>query len=144
MSKFGNLAQYDVKADKAVRYDVEEIRMAGKTPWLMVKPATEANKPFARAQLKSSNKKLKLSSARGITVESLEATRKDDRALYPKYIITDWGNVFDDEGLEVPFNAENCKEFIDAIPDWIFDQMRQFCAVPANFAETADEQEVGN
>ena len=144
MSKFSNLQQYEITADKTVKYEMSDIQMNGKTPFLMVKPATEANKPFAKSQLARSNKRIKIASARGVSLEALEANRADDRDLYPKHIITGWGNVFDNEGGEVPFTGENCKEFLEALPGWIFDSLRSFCATPSNFSGVVDGEELGN
>jgi hypothetical protein len=144
MSKFSNLQKYEIAADKAVKYDLVDIQMNGKTPFVMVKPATEANKPFAKAQLARSNKRIKAASARGVSLETLEASRDDDRDLYPKHIITGWGNVFDNDGGEVAFSVENCKEFLDALPGWIFDALRVFCTTPSNFAGVVDGEELGN
>lgn len=144
MSKFGKLKSYDVRADKAIKYDLIDIEMNGKTPFLMVKPATEANKPYTRAQLKSSNKRIQRAAAKGISLETLEANRDDDRQQYPRHIIMDWGNVFDDDGKAVDFTAENCQEFLEALPNWVFDGLRSFCSQATNFAETVDEEVLGN
>lgn len=144
MAKFGSLKHYDVNADKAVKYELTDIVMNGKTPYLMVKPATEANKPYTRAQLKSSNKRIQRAAAKGISLETLEANREDDRQQYPRHIITGWGNVFDDEGKEVEFTIQNGEEFLEALPNWIFDGLRGFCSQATNFADTVDEEELGN
>lgn len=144
MSKFGNLKQYEIDPTKSVKYSITDIEMGGKTPYLMVKPATQTNKPYTKAQLKSSNQRIQRQAAKGISLEGLEANREDDKAHYPKFIITGWGNVFDDEGNDVPFTVENCAEFLEALPDWVFDGVRAFCSVPTNFADEADEEDVGN
>ena len=141
---FTNLKQYDISAEKSVQYDLVDITMNDKIPFLMVRPATEANKPYSRAQLKSSNKRLQRAVAKGISIETLEANRDDDRVHYPQYVITGWGNVFDDAHNEVPFTPANCQEFLEALPNWIFDQVRNFCSSPVNFADTVNEDELGN
>jgi hypothetical protein len=141
---FKNLDQFQVKADVARPYSMDAIAMNDKTPVLMVKPATEGNKSFARAQLTRSNKRMKTSSARGVTLEALDSGREDDRTLYPRFIITGWENVFDDEGNLVEYTTKNCEEFLAAIPNWVFDDMRAWCSTPGNFAGGVDNDAVGN
>ncbi len=144
MSKFNQLKQYDIQPEKSVRYDLVDIQMNDHTPYLMVKPATEGNKPFARAQLQRSNKRVRAAGARGVTLENLAANRDDDRELYPRFIITGWGNVFDVDQKEVPFSVKDCVDFLEELPDWIFDKVRLFCVEPGNFAETVDREDLGN
>jgi len=146
MANFDNLKAFDVKADTAVQYDLNEIQMNGKTPFLMVKPATEANKPFARAQLQRSNKRARSAGGRGVSLETIEGTRDDDRDLYPRFVIEDWGNVFDMDGLPVPFSVKSCQEFLTALPNWVFDNVRSLCTSPTNFAghSVEDDEAVGN
>lgn len=148
MANFDNLKAFDVKTDASVKYDITEIRMGdSKTPSLMVQPATEANKPFARAQLARSNKRVRAAGGRGVSLEAIEGTRDDDRTLYPRFVITGWENVFDTDGSPVPFSVKNCEEFLTALPNWIFDGVRGFCTNPSNFAavtDPADDEALGN
>lgn len=146
MANFDNLKAFDVKAETAVRYDITDIQMNGKTPFLMVKPATEANKPFARAQLLRSNKRARAAGGRGVSLETIEGTRDDDRELYPRYVIEDWGNVFDTDGQPVAFSVKSCQEFLTALPNWVFDGVRNYCTTPTNFAgqSVEDDEAVGN
>lgn len=146
MPNFDNLKSFDVKVETTVRYDINDVQMNGKTPFVMVKPATEANKPFARAQLLRSNKRVRASAGRGVSLETIEGTRDDDRELYPRYVIESWGNVFDTDGTEVPFSVKNCEEFLKALPNWVFDGLRGYCTSPTNFAGSSveDDEAVGN
>jgi hypothetical protein len=143
---FNQLKQFEVEPDKSVKYSLTEIQMNGQTPFLMVKPATEANKPFARAQLLRSNKRVANRGGRGVSLETIENTRDDDKELYPRFVITGWGNVFDDTGKEVPFSLKSCEEFLAALPNWVFDNLRQHCTTPTNFAGMTvdDMNELGN
>lgn len=143
---FANLKDYEVETEVLVKYEMPDIQMNGKTPFMMVKPATEANKPFARAQLLRSNKRTMSRGNRGVSLETIENTRDDDRALYPKHVICGWGNVFDDEAKEVPFSVKMCEEFLTQLPNWVFDGMRQYCTSPANFVTLSQEDlvELGN
>jgi len=148
MANFDNLKAFDVKADMSVKYEITEIRMGdNKTPFLMVQPATEANKPFARAQLARSNKRVRAAAGRGVSLEAIEGTRDDDRTLYPRFVITAWGDVFDTDGTPVEFSVKNCEDFLTALPNYIFDGVRSFCTNPSNFSaitDPADDEALGN
>lgn len=148
MANFDNLKAFEVKTDTSVRYDITEIRMGdNKTPFLMVQSATEANKPFARAQLMRSNKRVRAAGGRGVSLEAIEGTRDDDRELYPRFVITGWGNVFDTDKSPVEFSVKNCQDFLTALPNHIFDSVRSFCTNPSNFSaitDPADDEALGN
>ena len=148
MANFDNLKAFDVKTDTSIKYDITEIRMGdNKTPFLMVQPATEANKPFARAQLQRSNKRVRAAGGRGVSLEAIEGTRDDDRELYPRFVVTGWGNIFDTNHAPVEFSVKNCQEFLTALPNWIFDSVRGFCTNPTNFSaitDPADDEALGN
>ena len=85
-----------------------------------------------------------------MTLEGLDANRADDRELYPLFIITGWGNVFDTNQQPVAFSQSVCKEFIAQLPAWIFDDIRVFCSQASNFVNVAtddslvDKDAVGN
>lgn len=148
MPSFDNLKAFDVKTDTSVRYEINEIRMGdNRVPYLMVKPATEANKPFARAQLLRSNKRVRTNAGRGVSLENIMDTRDDDRQLYPKFVVEGWGDVYDTDGKPVDYSTKNCEDFLKALPDWIFDGLRSFCTNPSNFAgipDPADDEALGN
>lgn len=129
---FNKLKKLDVKATKTTTYEFVELE--GR-PKLTVKSATEANKLFYNQVLKRMKRNSRTMQAGQANAELLAANRDEDRELFPKYVITGWSNVVNDEGTEVPFNEQNCKEFLDALPDWLFDGLREFCSSPANFIE---------
>lgn len=139
MANFSFLKDFDVKAEQSQRFDMGDIQMGGKTPYLMLKPATEANKPFARAQLLRSNKRMRSTGGRGVSLETIEGSRDDDRDLYPRFVITGWGNVFDQSGNEVAFSVKECEEFLTALPNWVFDGVRAYATNAQNFASLNDE-----
>ena len=108
-------------------------------PVLTLASATDANKPYYNAFLKRTRRTL----AKGneVTAETMAHNRNDDRALYPEFVLKGWKNVIDDEGKEVPFSKESAAEFIQMLPDWLFDDMRNHAISPANFL-TIDPQEL--
>ena len=42
--------------------------------------------------------------------------------------------------VAVEFSLEECKQFLGALPNWLFDEMRLFAGNPSNFAEMIDVQ----
>lgn len=148
MANFDHLKAFDVQMNASIKYEITEIRMGdNKTPFLMVQPATEANKPFARAQLARSNKRVRAAAGRGVSLETIEGTRDDDRELYPRFVVTGWGNVFDTDKEPVEFSVKSCQEFLTALPNHILDNVRSFCTNPSNFmaiTDPADDEALGN
>jgi hypothetical protein len=68
-------------------------------------------------------------------VAMISENREEDRGLYPKHVVIDWQDVLDEEGNEVKFSRDDCLEFINAIDNHVFDELRNFCASPESFAE---------
>jgi hypothetical protein len=69
----------------------------------------------------------------------LKENREEDRELYPLYIIKGWQGMLDgDTGEEVKFSKTEAAAFLEALPDWLFDDIRNFCGNPGSFTETMD------
>lgn len=136
-SKFAHFDTLNVKGDVTKELTLSQIDVGGVSPTLIVGPATEANKPFFNAQLKNSGKNVKQIQAGRVTASMLENNRNEDRELYPKYIIKDWKNMLNSEGQQLKFSTADCIDFIDSIPDWLFDDIRVYCGNPQNFIQSA-------
>jgi len=135
---FKHLEKLDVKGKTA---DYTLYQIAGE-PKLKLKPATEANKTYFNSVLKRSRRNVRAVQAGAINQSMLEDNRKEDRELYPKYVIVGWDGVKDSSGNSVEFSEENCSDFIAALPDWIFDEVRDFAGRSSNFfGETIDIEE---
>jgi hypothetical protein len=139
MSKFNHIREQRIKGDKTVEYFLDQISVNGKTPVLVVRPATEANKPYFNAQIKRSARTARRVSSGKITAAVIEQNRNEDRDLFPQHVIVDWRNVCDGEGNPVPFSKPDCADFLDALPDWVFDDLRNFCSAPGNFSPELEE-----
>jgi hypothetical protein len=120
---FSKLSKYDVAAE-AVDFVLPEI--PGEMT-LKVLPSGPSNGPYMAAALRQKPSK------RRNTVESLAADRESDKAMFAKFIIVGWANVTDDTGLAVSFSPDKARELLDALPDWIFDELRRFCLNVTNF-----------
>lgn len=135
---FTHLKNLDVK-NKTAEYPIFQI--AGE-PTLIMKPATEANKPYFNAVLKRSRRNLRAMRAGAVNQAMIAENREQDRELFPRHVVDGWRNVTDAKGKEVEFNRENCRDFLDALPDWIFDEIRNFAGDSANFAGDVPDVEV--
>lgn len=133
MSKFSHLSKYEVKADRLIEYVLDDIE---DEPVLFLSPATSENKPYYNKVLRKTAKN-PLKAIKKINAGTVRENRDQDRALFAKYVIKDWKKIFDGEGKEVEFSEQNCFEFLEALPDWIFDQVRNFAASPENFIDDA-------
>lgn len=100
-------------------------------PVLHVKHAGESNKDYFNEQLRHAEHLQKRRAK--LNVEIVKDNRNRDRDLYPQYVVVGWEKVLDKDGNEVPFNAPDCKNFLKALPDEEFDNLRDFCREPYNF-----------
>lgn len=131
---FSHLKKHEV-TDKTMEYPLFQIA-GDPVPTLILKPATEANKPYFNAVLKRSKKNIRALQSGSITSKIMDEGRDEDRELYPKFVVVDWKNVCDANGEDVPFSGEHCEEFLRCLPDWIFDDIRKFAGQPTNFTNT--------
>jgi hypothetical protein len=104
------------------------------SPVITVRPATEANDGYFSARLKASNRmKRSLGPNQDITAGVIKTNRTEERGLYGRYIVVGWANLFDTNKNPVPFSRERSIELMEAIPDWVFDDVAAFCREPGNF-----------
>ncbi len=138
MSDFSHLNQLNVQKGMTATYTLYQISDA---PVLTVTPATEANKPYFNAVLKRSRKMANAIRSGAMNTGMLEQNRSQDRALFPKFVVSGWEGVKDAKGKDVKFTPDTCAEFLNALPNWIFDEIRDFAATPGNFVEQIDAEE---
>lgn len=145
VSKFDYLSE--LQPDQTVPYELIGIRIKGVTPTLSVVYAGQANEPYFNDLLKMS--KLTPQELRRRKREPggklIKEHREIERTLYPKYVILGWEGVCDRSGEQVTFSVAECTDFLKQFPDWIFDEMTEFCSDPSNFTQeaTVDAEELG-
>jgi len=127
---FSYLKNLEVK-NKTAEYSLFQINGE---PTLILKPATEVNKGYFNSVLRRSKRNLRAMKSGSISQKMIKETREEDKELYPKYIISGWKDVKDSAGKDVPFSPENCVDFLEALPDWIFDDIRNFAGSSENFS----------
>lgn len=142
MSQFEHLQKMEVTTAKTVEYPVYAL---GEKAVLHVLPATEANKKYFGKLLKTTRRNAQMARAKGgMDAAMMKQSRKEDRALYPEYIIAGWDDIPDKDGKPVKFDKDSAKNLVDAMPDWMFDDLRNFCSTPQNFIEhDLDVEETG-
>lgn len=132
MSDFSHLQKLDVGVAQTVDYTFYQI---DGEPILVVAPATDANKPYFNAVLRRSRKNVRALSAGSVSPGMIASNREEDRSLFVLHIIKGWRDVRDADGKEAEFTQDNVRNFLQALPDWIFDDLRTFAANPANFLD---------
>lgn len=129
--KFSHLSKYEVKADRRIEYVIDDIEGE---PILILAPATSENKPYYNKVLRKTAKN-PMKMLKRINAGTVKENRDQDRVLFANFVVKGWKKVVDGEGILVEFNKENCFEYLTALPDWIFDQVRNHAATPDNFID---------
>ena len=130
MADFSQIKKQIGKPEGTVRYTFYEI---DGEPWLDIVSATEYTKPYFNELLKRQRRNRRSIRTGNVSVDTIANNRKEDRALYPKHIIKGWGNVQDSKGKTVPFSKAVCADFLNALPNWILDDLRNFAGDPMSF-----------
>ncbi len=105
---------------------------------LHCRPAMETNRAFRdamRADKSRLDRIVKVSN--GMSAADGKADRESDRRIFPGAVIVGWEGVVDTDGNAVEFSAEECRGFLQALPDWLFDRIRLFCKSPSSFVSKA-------
>ena len=142
MADFSNLQSLHVKDGDTAEFVFYGI--AGE-PTLEVKPATAENKPFFNrvlAKNKQLQRKRKGRAEQLPTATSILEARKEDIEMFVELIIVGWSNVLDASGKAVKYSAENCRQFLNAIPGDMFDELRTFCLDISNYRDQMDAAEL--
>ena len=132
MTNFGHLKNLEVTADRTADFSLHMIEGA---PTLTMVAALDTNKGYFNASLKGSRKNIRSFRNGAMSAEMLEDTRDQDRTLYASHVIKSWSGVKDSTGKDVKFSIENCLQFLQALPNWLFDEIREFAGTPGNFIE---------
>ena len=142
MSKFGIVA---TKKEDLVEYQMGNVTLSnGLSPILMVRPATDFNKPYMSMLLRQ-NAQTRRSGK--VTLKTVDANRESDISLYAQHVIKDWQNVVDENNLPITYSVAEGKEFLTQLmsnnQSWVFDDLRVFCSDMSNFVQDMiDEDEV--
>ena len=136
---FSHLNRLDVTRDRTAELTMYEIEGE---PTLVLAPATEGNKPYFNALLKRSGKNVRRAARGTLNAGMISDNRDEDRVLFPLHVVKDWCGVRDVSGVVIPFSKADCARWLKALPDWLFDQVRDFAGRHSNFVD--DEVESGD
>lgn len=137
MTDFHNYSEA-TKMEATAEYTFYEIQGE---PMIVVAPTTEQNPAYMNYILKNSRAHMRQIEAGNLSVDLLKQLRSRDRELFPRFVVKNFSdNIVDSNGERVPFSQDAAKDFIDALPDHVFDGLRDFAGKIANFVEydTAD------
>lgn len=136
---FEHLHKYEIR-EKVVEFKL--VNIEGE-PVLKLAPATEANREYFRELLRLNKVNIRRAN-RVIDDSIMRDNLAKDRILYAQYIVVGWVGVKDGDGNLVTFSKENVAAFLQALPDWVFNQIRSFASEPENFVEGDEEAMLGN
>ena len=140
MGKFAHVKQSRLTQNSTADLTLYMIDMGdGESPTLTLTPATEINKPYFNAVLKRSGKFARRVQTGKLNINTIRENRDEDRNLYPKFIVKGWSGVIDSDGTTVPFTVADCGDFLGAVDDWVFDEIRAFAGNPENFLQESDD-----
>lgn len=117
-------------------------------PILIVRPAWDINTDYANARIKVSKGRARSTAKKGVMAGDIRRIRTEDRPLYADHVVVGWkeGTVLDNKGKPVEFTQDDATDFLKAIPDNDFDELREFCNNHVNWGQDPldGEDVVGN
>ena len=142
MGNWDNLRKLEVDKESAVEFEFYEF--PDPCPVLFVK-CTVGNSAYhdaIRTERESIERKLNKKKNKGRKrtnrdINLMKLLRDPDRRHYPGNIIVGWKNNIDDDGTEVEFSDEECADFLQKLPDYLFDRLRYYVIEPKHFIDTA-------
>lgn len=145
---FKKLDRFDI-AQATSWVDMPEL---GARARVCVKPATDANAPYFNAMMERSGKRVRaIARTDKITAEDAAANREDDRALFPRFVITGWEFIEGDRETAQPgelneaghaiYTRRAAEQLCKALPSHLFDRMRNHAATPERFYGEAPRAE---
>jgi len=130
MANFSHLD--DLAVDNSSTAEFIFSRIMG-TPVLTVRPAHRVNRDFLNEMLSASKEVARRIGKLEHEDTDFDKVRENDADVFARCIVTGWRNVVDSDGNEVEFTRDNCREFLLAIPEDMFDNLRTFCLTIDNF-----------
>jgi len=141
---FGNYAARKVQADKTEQFTFLDLEGL---PTLEVRPATKHNLAYAAAAKKVTPQLKRIQRQGGSTADAKAIALLAD--LFAQHVVVGWPTPpVDSNGKPVEFSKENCEGFLNAIPDYMFDDpsgqtnsLVRFCSNPLNFSGNYSDEE---
>ena len=140
--KIHHIQNKHIKKDAIAKYTMHGVETGPdeKTLVLTVKPATADNRLYICDAVNNSPNKTQKKN-RKIQEEDLIKIEKDENELFVKHIIQDWENLWDDDGKEIPYSKENCRELLNVtLPRDFVEDLKDFCSEIENFRSDSDDK----
>ena len=131
---FEYLKRYDIQGERTVEFRLDMLDLPA-CPVLMLAPGTADNRPLLRAVLRRNRTQ---GGRTGTSDSAVRDSMNSERELFVAHVLKGWRGVTDENGAEVPFSRENAREFVAALPDWIFLRAQTFATDPTNFLDGGD------
>lgn len=135
MSKYAHLAALDLNKDTTAKFEIIEIRVNDVCPTLTLRPANQDNDSYFSRAMRRNAKTAKQAVTSGIGAREIQHARNTDRVLFPEFVIVGWEDMLDGKGSPIEYSQEECIEFLTHLPDWIFDEIRNFASERMNFVK---------
>lgn len=100
---------------------------------LELRPAGDSNKPWAAAVAKWTAKQGGAARLAQRQDDADKLALERDRKLFPGLVVVGWTGAFDADGTPLPFNAKDCAELLEELPEWAMQQLRLFAYTPVHF-----------
>mgnify|MGYP001565451742 CR=1 FL=1 len=104
-------------------------------PVLRLRSATLYNAPFYNESMRRAGMRMRVG---GDLAKRDAALREEDRTLFAEFVLVGWDHVYDVHGAAVPFAASEALDYLRAMPDTLFDQVRYFARDESNFRPPSD------
>lgn len=138
MVDFSHVTKALDTSSKTVRFEFD---MLHDVPVAIVRPATQSNSEyFSRAMQIGSDITKSLKRGKGISRETMKKLRERDYELFPRHVIVSWENPpTDASGAPVEMTPENTEQFLRALPEYVFEELRNFVGNEYNFLDHSSE-----
>jgi hypothetical protein len=134
---FEHLKKLEVKHGATIWVDLPEVAPKAR---VQIKAAGETNPPYFNAMLKVAGARARrIARTDRISAEDAAQNRAEDRQLFPRYVLVGWEGILDTDNKPVPFSQDHARSFCDALPDWLFDRVRNAAATPERFVPEGED-----
>lgn len=138
MVDFSHVTKALDTSNKTVKFEFD---MLDTVPVAIVRPATQSNPDyFSKAMQIGADITKSLKRGKGLSRDTMKKLRERDYELFPKYVIVSWEvPPVDASGAPVDMTPENCEQFLRALPEYVFEEFRNFVGNEYNFLDHSEE-----
>lgn len=148
MPDYSHLRKLDVTDESEAEYTFGDIVVgrgpdgAAVHPSIFFRPMVDANKHYLNERIRLSSERAERATKGGKKdkvqqlADRLDEDRETDRVLIAKTCALRWGTApLDVDGNAHDFSFEECLAFLQALPNYIFEPLRNWVTNPYNFVD---------